>query len=64
MTLMNLDKIEVYCGNKNLKQILDEKPFPVFSQNVISLFRELSEILLKNKKIKHYPDLASFGFFL
>ena len=63
MTLTKLDQIKVYCGNKNLKQVLDEKPFPVFSQNVISLFKELSEILLKNKKIKHYPDLASFGFF-
>ena len=63
MNFENLNKIKIYCGNKSLLKTIEERPFPIFSKNVISLFKELSENLLKSKKIKHYPDLATFAFF-
>lgn len=58
-----LNRIVFYCGAKSLEFIVDEKPFSVFSNDVIKLFEKLSKNLLKLKEIKKFSDLASFAFF-
>ena len=40
-----------------------EKSLKVFSANIVDFFDELSIYIFKNKQIRKFPDLASFGFF-
>ena len=40
-----------------------QKSSVVFSKNVIDFFDELSNYIFKNRKIKKFPDLATFAFF-
>ena len=40
-----------------------QKSLKVFSVNIVDFFDELSIYIFKNKQIRKFPDLASFGFF-
>jgi len=48
-----------FFQNNNKVQNLSK----VFDKKVIDFFNELSSFIFKNKQIKKFPDLATFGFF-
>ncbi|MDC3355042.1 hypothetical protein OAV82_00345 [Candidatus Pelagibacter sp.] len=63
MNSKEFDKIKYYCGERSLKSILNETPFPIFSDKVVKLFDNISKDILKSKNIRNFPDLASFAFY-
>tara|TARA_B100001057_G_scaffold499123_1_gene608621 strand:- start:354 stop:1562 length:1209 start_codon:yes stop_codon:yes gene_type:complete len=60
---MNKKNIKIIIGNTSVEKILNEKPFEIFSEDVIKLFSLISKDILNYKKINSFPDLASYGFF-
>jgi hypothetical protein len=42
---------------------INQKPFPIFSDEVLSFFDFISKSIFKIKYIRNFPDLASYGFF-
>lgn len=60
---MNKKNIKIIIGNTSVEKIINERPFEIFSKDVIKLFSLISKDILNYKKINSFPDLASYGFF-
>ena len=61
-TLSN--QIDFLVGeHTGLSQFAQVQPLEIFSQTVLSFWAQVSERLLSDRKIKQYPDVATFAFF-
>ena len=56
--MFKLENINLICGSQKLYNLPNE----IFNQNVIEFLDLISKKILKNKKLKIYPDLISYGF--
>ncbi len=61
---INLKDVEI-INQTNLNDfdlLRKTKPCHVFSDEDVSYLNELSKVLIKDKRIRDYPDVATFSF--
>jgi len=65
--LMKLDLEEVNFLNsddqKSIDLLMNQKPLPPFDDSIVEYLDQLSTILRKDRRIKEFPDVATFSFF-
>lgn len=49
-------------GNHDIHALTELNVLPIFSDNVINFFSDLSDRILKDKNAQNFPDLMTFGF--
>lgn len=64
-TLHNFKEITYLCGNANIVAAMPDVPLlPIFSAQVKDFLHALSVAILKDKRMKTFPDVASLAFWL
>ena len=53
---------EKLVGNHDILSLKELNVLPIFSENVIKFFSDLSGRILKDKNSQNFPDLMTFGF--
>ena len=67
MILMRLDLKEVdflnSCDQKCIDLLMNQKPLRPFDDSIIDYLDRLSTVLRNDRRIKEFPDVATFSFF-
>ncbi len=60
-----LNKIKFLVGSSTeLDEVINARVLPVFNKRVLVFLSKLSKSLMKDKRVKDYPDVFSFAFWI